>query len=76
MPHHEGPDYVLIGINQSEGRRGPLFGAWKRAGDWFEPYVTEGWTVEECFEVLNGPLSPDGWIELARLFADDFTPAG
>jgi len=71
---HDPGNLFWIGVGKSEGRRGAC-AAWDR-GIWSAPYVTlEGWTVAEALDLhADTKVTVDDWIELGRLFVNEFKP--
>ncbi len=65
-------DLFLRGATKSSGRRAAL-AAWN-LGRRAEPYLlAPQLDVKESLEIsCDGPISPDDWIELARLFVNAF----
>lgn len=69
MSDHRADAYYLL--NKSEGRRGPLIAAWRKAKRGWEPYVwNDGWTVEETGQML-AEWSDTPWAQWQEL-AHDF----
>lgn len=71
---HDPGNMFWIGVGKSERRHGAC-AAWER-GRWSEPYITyESWTVEEALALhADAVVTAEDWIELARLFVEDFKP--
>lgn len=70
--HRADPYYLL---NKSEGRRGPLVAAWRKAKCGWEPYVRDdGSTVEESGQMLaDWSETPwEQWRELAAVFLSHY----
>ena len=63
-----------IGVGKSERRQGAC-AAWER-DRWSAPYIAyEDWTVDEALDLhADGDVTADDWIELGRLFVEDFRP--
>lgn len=71
---HDPGNQFWIGVGKSERRNG-VRAAWER-GQWSEPYILlEGWSVDDCLEVLaDGRASVDDWKQLGRLYVSRFEP--
>jgi hypothetical protein len=71
---HDPGNLFWIGLGKSERRQG-VCAAWA-SGRWCQPYVTyESWTVDEALDLIaDSRVTADDWIELGRLFVEDFRP--
>lgn len=71
---HDPGNIFWIGLGKSERRQGAC-AAWQR-DRWSAPYIAyENWTVDEALDLhADAEVSADEWIELGRLFIEDFKP--
>ena len=71
---HNPGNLFWIGLYKSERRRAAC-AAWE-CGQWSAPYIAfEGWTVDEALNLqADGEITAEDWVELGRLFVEDFVP--
>jgi hypothetical protein len=67
----QGPNFLWIGMQRSEGRQG-VGGAWEM-GKVAEPYLRHDWTpMEHLTAHADDEVSTDEWLEFADLFLAKF----
>lgn len=71
---HDPGNLFWIGVGKSERRQGAC-AAWERSL-WSAPYIIyDDWTVEDALDLhADGDVSVEDWVELGRLFVEDFKP--